>query len=144
MLTLLSACGGTAADAGPEILGVRLGMSKDEAHERLQKLGKLEKEERKQQEVWALQNDESYSHVILAYEKDYAAVRFVTAVAKVGGRRVRYSDVMDVKEAEHAAAEPTHTYTKEVPAKDGRPSYVVKATGSDPDYLKYYSVEKVD
>ena len=143
MLLLLGSCGQAAAP-GPEIFGVALGMSREEAHERLKKLGKLEREERKQQEVWALQSDQSYSHLILAYNKEYTRVRFLTAVAKDGGRPVRYGDVLDVKKARLATAENNHAYTLEVPAADGRPGYVVKAIGSHPDYLKYYSVERVD
>ena len=142
-MLLLGSCDGAAAP-GPQIFGVSLGMSREEAHERLKQLGSLEREERKQQEVWALRDDESYSHLILAYNKEYTSVRFLTAVAKDGGRPVRYADVLDVKKARLATAENNHTYTLEVPAEDGRPGYVVKAIGSHPDYLKYYSVERAD
>jgi hypothetical protein len=137
---LLLSCAKDAAPK-PEILGVRLGMSRDEAHGALEKRGQLEKEERKQQEVWALENDESYSHLILAYNKEYTAVRFVTAVAKDGGRRIRYGDVIDVQKAKLQETPNSHTYILEAPAKDGRPGYLTRAIGSDPTYLKYYSIE---
>jgi membrane-bound lytic murein transglycosylase MltF len=117
-------------------------MNKDEAHKRLAEIGRLEKEERKRQEVWALSNDPVYSHLIVSYNEGYKALRFVTAVAKEGGQRVRYEDVMEVKNAQRSQAEQSVTYTLAVPAQvsDNRPAYVIKAIG-DPEYVKYYSVE---
>ena len=143
LLLLVAACS-RAVEPKPEILGVRLGMSREEAHARLQEIGKLEKEERKQQEVWKLAGDRPYSHLIVAYNKEFTAVRFVTAVAKEEGRRVRYADVIDTAKAKRTQAGNSVTYTLEVQGRDGQPGYVVKAIGNDPDYLKYYSVEKLD
>ena len=128
----------------PEILGVRLGAGRDEAHARLGEIGRLQREERTQQEVWALRDHPSYSHLIVSYDKEYKGVRFVTAVAKEGGQPVRYGDVIDTGKARRDAAGDTVTYTLEVPAAGGHPAYVAKAIGSGPEYLKYYSVEKVD
>ena len=106
----LQACGGgRPVEPKPEVLGVRLGMSRDEAHKRLTEIGRLEKEERKRQEVWALTNNPTYSHLIVSYTEGYKALRFVTAVAKEGGQRVRYEDVMDVKNAQRNQAQQTVT-----------------------------------
>ena len=44
-----------------EILGLRVGMSKEEALNRLQEIGSKERDERKQQEIWNLTNDKHYS-----------------------------------------------------------------------------------
>ena len=71
-------------------------MSREEAHARLQKMGKLEKEERRQQEVWRLDGDPSYTHLMVAYDKEHASVRYVTAVANEQGRRVSYAEVMNL------------------------------------------------
>lgn len=144
LLLFVSACSQASHEPRPEILGVRLGMGRDEARARLQSIGQLEKEERRQQEVWRLNDDASYGHLIVAYDKGYTAVRFVTAVAKDGGSRVRYSDVIDKARAREDVTPATRTYTQEVAARDGRPGFVVKAIGSDPESLKYYSVEKID
>ena len=147
VLAVLAALGSACSsprEPQPEILGVRLGMSRDEARARLQSIGQLEKEERRQQEVWRLNNDASYSHLIVAYDKGYTAVRFVTAVATEQGRRVRYADVIDRARAREDLTPVTRTYTQEVAARDGRPAFVVKAIGSDPESLKYYSVERID
>ena len=144
LLLLLAAACSTPVEPKPEILGVRLGMSREEAHARLQEIGKLEKEERKQQEVWRLTADPSYSHLMVAYNKEYTAVRYVTAVANEQGRRVRYAEVVDLKSAREDATPASRSYTQEVPARAGQPGFVAKAIGADPTYLKYYSVEKAD
>jgi hypothetical protein len=141
LLVLLKACDGAAPEPRPEILGLRLGMGKEEAHQRLRDLGRLEKEERKQQEVWALSADPAYSHLIVAFGKEDAAIRFVTAVAKDGGRRVRFADVIDTGKAQHTRAGNSTTYKMEVSGRDGQPAYTIKAIGNDTEYLKYYSVE---
>ncbi len=143
---LLNAChrGGVAGGLKPEVLGVRLGMSKEEAEARLSQLGQLEKQERKQQEVWKLTDDPSYSHLIVAYNKEYTSLRFITAVAKEDGRRVRYADVIDTSQARRAEAGSTYTYTLEVPAKESQPRFEVRLVGNSPNYLKYYTIEKLD
>ena len=89
----------------------------------------------------AVTTDTAYSHLIVAYGKENPAVRFVTAVAKDGGPRVRYADVVDTGKAQQTRAGNSTTYRMEVPARDGQPAYTVKAIGNDPERLKYYSVE---
>lgn len=144
LLLITASCskaGGSAPT--PEILGVRLGAGRDETTKRLGEIGRLEKEERKQQEVWALRDHPSYSHLIVSYDKEYKGVRFVTAVAKEGGRPVRYDEVIDTGKARKEQAGQSLTYTVTVQAQGGQFGYVIKAIG-DPDRLKYYSVEKLD
>ena len=143
LLLIAPACS-TASRPGPEILGVRLGMTREEAHARLQTIAKLEKEERKQQEVWRLTGDPGYTHLMVAYNKEYTSVRYVTAVANEQGRRVAYADVINLDGARTESTPASRTYTQETPARDGRPGFVTKAIGSDPTYLKYYSVELAD
>ena len=144
LILLAAACSSPSREPEPEILGVRLGMSRDEARARLESIGQLEKEERRQQQVWRLNGDARYTHLIVAFDKGYTAVRYVTAVANEQGSRVRYGDVIDTRRARAETTPASHTYTQEVAARDGRPAFVAKAIGSDPETLKYYSVEKVD
>jgi hypothetical protein len=143
-LLLLAAACSTAVEPRPEILGVRLGMSREEAHARLKDIGEFEKEERRQQEVWRLTGDPNYSHLMVAYNKQYTSVRYVTAVANEQGRRLRYADVVNPARARLESSQASRTYTQEIPARDGRPGFVAKVLGDDPTYLKYYSVELAD
>lgn len=143
-LLLLAAACSRQAGPKPEILGVRLGMSRDEAHARLQTIGRLEKEERRQQEVWRLTNDPSYSHLMVAYNREYTAVRYVTAVANEQGRRVPYADVINLGGARLESTQTSRTYTQETPARNSQPGFIAKAIGTDPTYLKYYSVALAD
>jgi hypothetical protein len=133
-----------ANEPKPEVLGVELGMSADEARARLRKMGRLEKEERKQQEVWALDRDERFSHLIVGFEKESGRVRYVTAKARPAGRRVRYSDVFDLKGAKQVVSPPKYEYVREVAARGKHPRYAVILLGSDPQTLTYYSVKKLD
>lgn len=143
LLLLVAACSKSAAPE-PAILGVRLGMSRDEAHARLQKIGKLEKRERKQQEVWRLEGDPNYTHLMVAYNKEYTAVRYITAVADEQGRRVPYADVVNLAGARLDSTPASRAYTQEVPASDGRPGFITRAIGADPTYLQYYSIERAE
>jgi hypothetical protein len=143
LLLLAAAC--SASDEGkPEILGVRLGMSREEAHARLEAIGKLEKQERRQQEVWRLEGDPSYSHLMVAYDREHKTVRYVTAVASEQGRRVPYAEVVSLGRARLESTPASRAYTEEFPASSGRPGFVAKAIGADPTYLKYYSVKSAD
>jgi hypothetical protein len=143
LLLLASACA-TGVEPKPEILGVRLGMTREEAHARLKSIGQLEKEERRQQEVWRLTSDPSYSHLMVAYNKEYTSVRYVTAVANEQGRRIRYAEVVNTGSARLDSTQASHTYTQEVPARDNQPGFKIRAIGNEPTYLKYYSVERAD
>lgn len=119
-------------------------MSREEAHARLREIGRLEKEKRKQQEVWLLNDEPSYSHLMVAYNKEYTSVRYVTAVAKEQGRPVAYADVINLGGARSESTQASRTYTQQTPARSGGPGFITKAIGTDPTYLKYYSVEAAD
>ena len=141
LLFALAACSRHAGGAGGhDVLGLRAGMSRDDALRRLEQLGRKEKDERKQQEVWALNDHPDYTHLMVGFNKEKTELRYVTAVARPG--RVRYADVLDVQKARHTNAAGNLTYELELPATDGRPAYFVSARGTDPQHLAYHSVEK--
>jgi hypothetical protein len=54
-----------------QILGVRLNMTKDEAHNRLQEIGTFVRDEKPRQEIWQVR-DQSFSHLIIGFGKDDA------------------------------------------------------------------------
>lgn len=146
-LLLLAACAAASASKAepePEVAGVRIGMSREAVRARLGRIGRLEKEERKQQEIWSLERDPRFSHLMIGYNKTYTEVRYVTATAREGGRRLRYSDVLDLRRARQTGGANNNKYTLQVAARAGQPAYVVTARGAHARYLTYLSVEKID
>jgi hypothetical protein len=127
-----------------DILGIRIGMSKEDTINRLNEIGKLDHEERKQQEIWTLNNDPHYSHLILAFDKEKQDVRYITAKAREKGSRVRYSDVIDIKKAQQRSSANNYKYIEEVPATESTPSYTRIASGTDSNYLTYFSLKELN
>jgi hypothetical protein len=134
----------------PGVLGVSLGMTEEAARKLLRRLGEQKKETKKEEEeeggeeeVWNLTRDPRYASVIVGFDRRHR-VRYVTAFAREGGRRVRYGDVGDVKGARREGDGKNYRYTWEVAAKGGRPGYLAIARGADPQYLSSYSVKRVE
>jgi hypothetical protein len=125
------------SDAPPisDIMGVRLGMSREEVHSSLATTARLEREERRRHEVWTIGDDPRFASLIIGYTPEWN-VRFVTAVAKPGGKAVRYDEVLDLAGAKLRTAGRTHTYTWVT----GTPPYTVIAIGG-PTRLDYLSLE---
>ena len=142
VLLVVGAFASAEAKTRPEIMGVSLSMSREAALARLQAIGRLEKEERKRQEVWAV-NDARVSHLLVGYDTEYR-VRYVTAIARAGGPRIRYQDVVDVKHAQKSNNQGNYKFTLEVEARRDRFAYVTIAHGRDPQYLDSYSVKRID
>jgi hypothetical protein len=126
----------------PEIMGIALGMSRDDARAHLKSLGTMEKEARKRQEVWAIK-DARISHVLVGYDPDFR-VRYVTAIARTGGPRMRYEEVADIKNAQRVNTQGNYKFTWEVAAQPGQLAYVMIAHGRDPQYLDSYSIKKLN
>jgi hypothetical protein len=124
-----------------EVLGVRLGMEEEEAHERLEKVGRREEEgeEREaEQEVWILGRESRFAYLLVRFNRE-ERVSLVTAVVREG-RRMMYSEVASLKNARRTTDGRNYTYTWRVPPRGGQAGYVVVARGSHPDYLTSYSI----
>lgn len=130
-----------AAATKHDVLGIEVGMSREDAISRLAKIGKKDHDERKQQEIWALTDDKRFSHIIISFDKEYKYVRFINAKAKENGERVRYSDVIDIEKAVAQNVPNNYKYVLTVPAEGGKAAYRIIARGSDKDYLTYFAVE---
>ena len=130
-----------AARPRPEIMGISLDMKHDDAVTRLKSIGSLERETRKRQEVWAVK-DVRISHLLVGYDADNR-VRYVTAIARTDGPRIRYQEVADVKSAQRSVTPGNHKFTWEIEARRGR-AFILIARGHDPQYLDTYSVKKKD
>lgn len=131
-----------AARPRPEIMGISLDMKRDEALARLKVIGNLEREARKQQEVWAVK-DPRISHLLVGYDVENR-VRYVTAIARTGGPRIRYQDVADLKSAQRSATPGNHKFTWEIEERRGQSAFILVARGRDAQYLDSYSVKKKD
>ena len=140
LLTMAVVATATPMKPRPEIMGIALGMSRAEARVRLQSLGTLEREARKQQEVWAVK-DQRISHLLVGYDPDFR-VRYVTALARTGGPRIRYEEVADLKHAQRSNNQGNYKFTWEVEARGGK--YLLIAHGHNPEYLDSYSVKNLD
>lgn len=142
MLVIGSLVSAAPARPRPEIMGISLDMKRDEALARLKTIGSLEKEARKRQEVWVLK-DARISHLLVGYDAD-DRVRYVTAIARVDGPRIRYQDVADLKAAQRGDTPGNHKLTWEIEERRGQPAFILIARGRDPQYLDSYSVKKKD
>jgi len=126
----------------PEIMGISLEMSRDDARARLKSIGSLEKEDRKRQEVWVVK-DPRISHLLVGYDADYR-VRYVTAIARADGPKIRYQEVADPKSAQRTVVQGNHKFTWEIEGRRGHDAFILIARGHDPQYLDSYSVKKAD
>lgn len=129
-----------AAQPRPEILGISLDMKRDDAVARLKSIGSLEREARKQQQVWAVK-DARISHLLVGYDPD-GRVRYVTAIARTDGPRIRYQEVADLKSAQRSVMPGNHKFTWEIEKRGRESSFILIARGHDSQYLDSYSVKK--
>ncbi len=127
-----------------DILGIRIGMSKEDTIKRLNEIGKLDHEERKQQEIWTLNDDPNYSHLIVAFDKEKQDVRYITAKAREKGSRLRYSDVIDIAKAQQRSSANNYKYIEDVQANESTPGYTRIASGTDSNYLTYFSLKELN
>ena len=131
-----------AARPRPEIMGISLDMKRDDAVARLKSIGSLEKEARKRQEVWAVK-DARISHLLVGYDAE-GRVRYVTAIARTDGPRIRYQEVGELKSAQRSVTPGNHKFTWEIEEHRGRSGFILIARGHDSQYLDSYSVKKKD
>jgi hypothetical protein len=131
-----------AATPPPQIMGVSIGMDRADARARLQSLGTLERETRKRQEVWTVKDDR-VSHLLVGYDQELR-VRYVTAIARTDGPRIRYEDVADLKSVQREENQGNYRLTWQISGRTGDVAYLLIAHGHDPQYLESYSVKKLD
>lgn len=117
------------------ILGIKIGMPKEDAEKHLREIGKFSRDETKRQQVWLLRDDPHFGSVGIGYDKENR-VQYVTAIAKPkDSNSMRFTEVSDIKTAKEEIVGTNHRYTWEVPARDGKAPYTIIAQGTNPDYL---------
>lgn len=134
----------TAADPARDILGIRAGMPKAEVKKRLEELGKLERDERKRQEVWKIEH-ERFSHLVVGFDEK-ETLRYVTAVAREDkeAKRMAYEEVGDLKKARQAGDPKISNFNYEwsLEKEGDAPAVLVIARGRDPKFLSTYSLKR--
>ncbi len=131
-------------NAADELLGIRIGMTRDEVSERLKKLGTLAKDEGGPlgaKQFWELKKDPSYGWIALRYD-DELRVQWMTAFARLDAKRhpVRYKDIGDPKQARLSGA---YFYTWVLRGEGGADAHAVTARGTDPEVLASISVYRM-
>ena len=123
------------------VLGIRIGMGRDEVHRRLQKLGTLEREVRGRQEVWNLTREPRFASLMVGFDTGFQ-VRYVTAISREG-QKMPYGDIGPVKDAFAERAGGAYTrYIWEIKPDKKRSGYFLIAEGRDSEYLQSFSIKK--
>jgi hypothetical protein len=145
-VTFLAAAFVSAAEPAREILGLRLSMPREAAHERLKAIGKFERDERKRQEIWAVKDNPHFSHVVVGFDASNT-LRFITAVSREDGeaKRLRYSDVGSVDAAQQAGDPKINNFHYQwmLPKAGDDPETMVAVRGRDPELLTTYSLKRL-
>lgn len=141
---IASACSANKTTGLPkDLLGLSIGMSKEQAQRRLEEIATFESEARKVGQLWRLKNDPHFSSVAVDYDKENR-IRFVTAfVEKTAKEKIRFTDVGDLTKARAEIIEPHYRYIWEVPGTDDKPAYFVNVYGDNPEFVTTYSLAKM-
>jgi hypothetical protein len=132
---------GKQAPPSPQILGLRLGMSYERAHARLNEIGRFKSEDEGQQ-VWTLRNDKHYQYLIIGFDRE-RTVRYVTVLARPDGQPVSYADVGNLADATRTGGAGNLHYTWKANDKKGGFAYLAIAKGKDKRYLNRYAVKRL-
>jgi hypothetical protein len=130
-----------AKQPAPQILGLRLGMSFDRAHARLNEIGHFKSEDEGQQ-VWQLSYDKHYQYLIVGFDRD-RTVRYITVLARPHGQPVNYADVGNLAEATRSGGVGNLRYTWKANDKKGGFEYLAIAKGKDHRHLNRYAVKRL-
>ncbi len=145
-LSVVTAFSGSERIPTGEILELHLGMTEEQAHERLQKIGTLARTEEGWQEVWHLR-DPAFTDVIVGVGDD-GKLHFITLVAREGkeAKRKKYGELGDLKTARQMG-DPrikNFSFQWELPPRDGRPRTLVTAAGRDSKFPSTYSLKNLE
>lgn len=141
VLAAVFATGALAKEPASELLGVKVGQTKEQVHAALDAIGDFTRAERKRQEVWSVK-DARFESAIVGYDET-GALRFVTAVARpTGKQRIRFQDIGNIRHAKVEVSGSLRTYTWTVPAQGGVPAHLVIAIGTDPGFVTYLSLKR--
>ena len=137
---------GIAHAKGParDVLGIRPGMSEEEAHRRLERFGRMSQAEEEAEgrqegnrEMWTLQHPR-FTYVVLVFDRQ-ERVQYVQGYLHKDHRPLRYADIGDLRKAKQTGY---YIYVWDVPARGDQPSLEVQARGSDSRFPGSYLVAR--
>ena len=145
VLFAITNCAGETASGNNlpnNILGIKLGMTEQEAKNRLQEIGKFTRVEPKRQQIWALKDNSRFGYVAVGFDKENK-VHYVSAIAAPKSReKMRYTEIGDLSAAKAEIAKPNYIYTWTIPAANGNSPYMILARGTNAEYLNTYTISK--
>jgi len=123
-----------------DFFGLRLGMSREAAHERLDRIGHPQGSEREEgdAETWALR-DPRYGFITVGFDRS-EHVSWYSLFVRRGGAPVLLRDIGDLA---HAQRRGNYIYVWSLPARSGRPACKVIARSQNPDTLQSLSVSSL-
>ena len=123
-----------ATDLPKDILGISVGMSKDDAQKHLQEIAKFERSEDKEQQVWRLKENSRFVLLSVGYDLENK-VRYVAGITNENGsQKLRYNDVGDLSKSQQNVSQGNYKYIWDVPESSNSPAYQVISHGNKPDY----------
>ena len=128
-----------------DILGVSLGMKKEDAEKRLREIADFLNDGEKRQQIWQLKDTSRFKQIAVGYDKE-DQIRFVTAFAdpKTAKEKIRFSEVGDLSKAKAEILPPHYRYTWQVGVNEnGRAEKFMTVYGDNPDFATMYSIGKV-
>jgi len=134
---------GSAEARGPlrDVLGIVPGMTEDEAHRRLARVGATLRVDREAtekkvgREIWVLDHPR-FTYVALTVDRE-KSVQYVQGYLRKDRKPLRYGDIGNLKRARQAGY---YIYVWDLPARGDRPALQVQARGADPRVAGSYSV----
>ncbi|MFN0277019.1 MAG: hypothetical protein ACKVRN_00300 [Pyrinomonadaceae bacterium] len=116
-------------------------MEKSAAQSRLREISEFVSQQRKNQEIWQMNDKSRFSGVAVGYNGE-DKIRYVTAFVdkEQAKEHIAFSSVGDLSSAKAEITEPHYRYIWEVPASDGIPASSIVAYGDNPDFVTIYSL----
>ncbi len=128
-----------------DIRGIKINMTKDDAHKRLDEIATSMHQAKKRQEVWLLKDDPNFSHIMLGYDRENR-VRFVTTTLEKKWlkqkKRLTFAEIGDLSKAKKESIGDTHKYYWNVAENGNYPEYQVYTYGDDEEHVLHYSLAK--
>ena len=117
--------------------GIRVGMEREEAHERLDRIGHAQggESEEGDEATWAL-SDRRYGFVTVSFDRS-GHVGWYSLFARRGGQAVLMREIGDLSQARQQG---NYIYVWDLPARGSRPACKVIVRSQDPDTLRSLSV----